>query len=262
MTLKGITFQRDKNICICYIDELSEELKTLIKEELTFICHGRNLVDTDQSNYYSYRDTIKDFLVRYNKKTEETKKGMIAEFITHLLIKNFFTDIQTISRFFNKEETSIKKGFDLTYLSIDGSSVWYGEVKSGELNSSQNPDSKSKDLLNKSKNDIKEKLSGKRKTLWDNAILDAATTIGSENVYSIQNLLRADFKEAEVGVKKNAILVSVLFHDVNSKFSKKNIEEHFHKINSEKLFSNLMLFSIQKSTYSKIENFLNQESSI
>ncbi len=264
MAINGVNIKQEQNYVVCYIDTFSDELKDLIRAELNYICHGRNIVDEDTLSYYSYQRTLKDFLGRYNKKETNTKKGMMGEFIAHLVINKALVNLQAVSIFFNKEEASIKKGFDLTYIDTDGTAIWYGEVKSGEPNSVTAPDNKNKQLLGMAKKSIKKNLSGQRRSLWDNVIGDAALTFASEKRIKVQDLLKRDIQGIETGtaIKKNAILVSVLFHDVQNKINPESIEKYLLKITSQQIFSDVVLFSIQKSTYSKIEEFLRNEISV
>ncbi|MTB65395.1 hypothetical protein GKR48_00830 [Providencia sp. wls1943] len=62
---------------------------------------------------YRYAPTLQAFLERYENTSENTKKGMIGELLSHIIINEFFDNFEIASPFFNLEEKSIKK--DLTY---------------------------------------------------------------------------------------------------------------------------------------------------
>ena len=112
--ISGITLNKDieNGVYICYIKEFSEELKLKIREMLGSIWHGA--VDSDERKQFNYKNTIKRFLERYNPKTDKTKKGMIGELLTHLLIPQYI-NLNALSIMKNKEENSIRKGFDIVY---------------------------------------------------------------------------------------------------------------------------------------------------
>ena len=116
-------------------------------------------------------------------------------------------------------------------------------------------------MLQNAKNDLKSKLSKKRLTLWDSVMIDAGLSFASEEALKIKKLLREDVQELEKDplIKKNAILISVLFHNTNQKINPDSVKEYLEKINNELIFSDIIIFSIQKSTYKKIEEFLNKE---
>lgn len=85
-------------------------------------------VDSLERPQFTYKHTIKRFLERYELK-KTIQKGMIGELLTHLLIPQYI-DFNAISIMKNKEENSIRKGFDIVYTD-DNNSIWYCEVKSG-----------------------------------------------------------------------------------------------------------------------------------
>jgi hypothetical protein len=262
MSIDGITIHQEDNYIVCYIDNFSDELKELIRNELTIICHGKSIVQEDTLNFYSYPKTLKDFLSRYNNKTTKIKKGMLGEFIAHLIIDKVLPELEAISIFFNKEELSIKKGFDLNYVNSKAGSIWYGEVKAGELNGQTTPDRINKKLLGKAKDGLIEFLSGGRPNLWDSVIIDAGLSFKSPKSKKVQDLLRNDIRAIEdnPSIKKNSILISVLFHNSQNRITSDSVKQHLADITAENVFLEVIVFSIQKSTYTKIEEFLIAES--
>ncbi|MES3004872.1 MAG: Hachiman antiphage defense system protein HamA [Patescibacteria group bacterium] len=261
MPVSGIRVTKEDGYVICHIDNFSDELKELIRAELTSICHGKNEVEENHLDRHSYKKTLTEFLLRYDGKQSETKKGMVGEFIAHLIINKVLPNLQTISIFFNKEELSIRKGFDLTYVDIEGNTVWYGEVKSGELGTVSTPDHKNTYLLGLAKVDVADKLSGVRPNLWNSVIIDAGLTFAIGKSKKVKELLDGDIREIQevAGTKRNAILISVLFHDVQNQVTAQSVKDYLLSVYVEDRFSGVILFSIQKTTYSKIEDFLRQE---
>lgn len=259
----GITFEEDteNSVYICYIENFSDELKIKIREMLSSIWHGA--VDSTERAQFNYKNTIKRFLERYNPKTASTKKGMIGELLSHLLIPQYI-DLSAISIMKNKEENSIRKGFDIVYTNQENS-IWYCEVKSGgDTNNSEDIDAKNKELLNKAKTDIQSHSSGDRATLWDSVLIDVNSTIFNKNKkINIKKLLDKHHPDtANRNLDRNVILSSVLYKKLDTKISSNNLKTYKSNIDTENIFVGLIVFSIQKETYTKIENFLTEESNI
>ena len=61
---------------------------------------------------------------------------MVGELLFHVLMSIENEYIAT-SAFFNLEERSFKKGFDLSFFSVENQELWIAEVKSGEKKKSQ-----------------------------------------------------------------------------------------------------------------------------
>ena len=83
--INGVSIEQKKFVTVCRIDNFSDELKSEIRDRLTAICHGPDSV-MRKSVYTSYKNTLKEFNKRYITKTEKTKKGMIGELLTHILL--------------------------------------------------------------------------------------------------------------------------------------------------------------------------------
>lgn len=112
--ISGITKEDCSDYIIYFIEELSDELKQEIRNRLVAVCHG---ADQAQSSLkiYSYRETVKEFVKRYktNKDaSEDRKKGMIGELLVHIILE-LEGRFLTASPFFNMEERSFKKGYDV-----------------------------------------------------------------------------------------------------------------------------------------------------
>lgn len=255
--ISGISFYENSNdnVYICYVEEFTDDLKQKIIEMLSSIWHG--LVDSVERPQFNYNTTVKRFLERYKTKTPDTKKGMIGELLTHLLVP-IYINLNAISIMKNKEENSIRKGFDIVYTD-ENNSIWYCEVKSGgDTNTTENIDVKNINLLNKAKEDIVEHSLGNRATLWDSVLIDVNSTIfNTEKKLDIKKLLDEDHPDSENrNLNRNIILSSVLYKNLSTKVCPENLKNYKLSIDSERIFVGLVVFSIQKETYSRIENFL------
>ena len=104
-------------IHIIQIEELNEKWKGFIKEDFSSIC-----LNWDKEEIES---VLKRFWQSYEKKDDNTKKGMIAEFFAHLYLRNELKFEQK-SLFSNLEENSIKKGFDGVYQDTENK-IWIME---------------------------------------------------------------------------------------------------------------------------------------
>jgi len=78
----------------------------------------------------------------------------------------------------------------------------------------------------------------------------------------VKDLLINDIRaiEANPSIKKNSILISVLFHNSQNRITSDSVKQHLADITAENVFLEVIVFSIQKSTYTKIEEFLIAES--
>ena len=128
--IDGVKIIENSNYSIFYIENFSDEFKQIIREQLQGIWSGFSKADS-LPEYYSYKNTLKSFLERYGSKSNEIKKGMIGELLSHILLNFQDNNLTSLSILKNKEEKSIKKGFDIIYCHIAENKLWYSEVKSG-----------------------------------------------------------------------------------------------------------------------------------
>jgi hypothetical protein len=252
-----------KNAAVFFINDISEELKTIIRDNFSKISYGDAQVSDDEIGYYDYKRTLKSFLENYDKKngSPDLQKGMIGELLSNILIRNYKDSLECISVYFNKEENHIKKGYDIAYYDSDFNCIRYSEVKSGEKNAKETADIKTDNLLEKSKKDIITKFNDVRKKLWDSALVDARLVISNQTKLKfINNILKKDQINNEKDERKySVILISVLFSDINDKLNYTQVIDFLTKVNKEGLFENVMVFSIQKNTYEKVSDFLRSE---
>jgi len=261
--MDGVTFQESESgALVCHIESLSDELKGNISKRLSEICYGAAKA-ASQSEVYAYKLTLKEFLKRYESKTDKIKKGMVGELLTHVLLMHFVEKYSSINPYFNMEEESIKKAFDLVLRDSDTGELWYSEVKSGEVNN-QTSIEKTKSLLSTAKSELKEKLNSSRHALWENAINGAIISIQSAKLKGeIQKILEecnlAAVNENSKSKDHNAIVISVLYRDLDDSIEVEAIDEKHKRMVKKNEFKGLLTFAVQKETYQAVVNFLSEE---
>lgn len=262
--MDGIYVERKANYAVCHIEYFSDELKNLIRKNLSSICHGAFVVGKSQS-MYSYKATLGSFVERYEKKPEKTKIGMIGEFLSHILIADLFDGFSISSALFNLEENSIKKGFDLILYESESKDVWITEVKSGCLHENKDHDETTTVLLNKAKADLKKRLDEQKIRYWTNAINSVRCAIADSSDYKdilvsiLEDNGNAAAEKKASASNKSVVLISNLFDNFNKKVSTTPAEKVIKAINKKKVFKNVMVLSIHKNTYHKIYDFIKSE---
>lgn len=265
-SISGVVFERKDEYAICHVDSFSDELKELIRTNLTAICHGAYLSSFEDEPLYCYESTLESFIDRYKTKTEETKKGMIGEFLSHILITNYFDEFDIVSPFFNLEEKSIKKGFDVLLCNQEDNSLWITEVKSGGLHQNKDCDQTSRVLLNSAKADLNKRLNDSETMYWYNATNSVNCTLSGETDYKdvLLKIIRTEGGNASKGDAtshdNNVVLVSVLFSTLEEKITSESVKKFLDSITEKALFSRTIVFSMQKETYSKVADFILSES--
>lgn len=260
-SLNGLEIDVTDDFAVCHIEQFTNEIKKLIRKHLSNICHGKELVSKGLG-LHTYKNTLREFKKRYDCKTDLIKKGMIGELLTHMLIHEFFEEFDVLSPFFNMEEKSQRKGFDLILVSKDDENVWITEVKSGEIAKTGCPNKTTKGFLQNAKRDLKKRLNQSEDTFWLNAINTVNSVVNDCNDYKDVVIKILD-EEGQLALDEmadsknnNVILTSVLFHRTNNLFDSGVPEEISKSIKKENLFNKVIAFSIQKGTYKKIESFL------
>jgi hypothetical protein len=261
MTIDGLHIEKDGSQMVVFVERFSKELQDLIRNQLAGIFHGFSEVD-DLPDFYSYPQTLQSFLDRYNTKSDKTQKGMIGELLAHVLIGALFKKLDCLSVFKNKEERSIKKGFDIIYYHKTSKDLWYTEVKSGSSsNKKVQSDAYNLKLLKRSRDGILEMFESKRNELWQSAIIDVMLVVEHAKRKKMKELLSKDAPDEKKGDKeRNVILVSVLYHKLTERMTMQEIVAYHNSIVKEKIFENAVLFCIQKATYDKVAKFLLVES--
>jgi hypothetical protein len=175
MPIKGIRTIDKINYSIFYVDSFSVALKKIIRKQLQGIYNGFALIDS-VPEFYSYKNTLKSFLDRYNDKTDKIKKGMIGELLAHILLNQQKNNLTSLSILKNKEERSIKKGFDIIYFNTIKNQLWYSEVKAGKSTKYKSTPY-NETLLNRAKKGISVMIDEKRNSLWESALIDVELVI-------------------------------------------------------------------------------------
>ena len=265
--LPGVTKEDYSDYILYYIDSLSDELKQEIRSRLVAICHGADQAKSSRK-IYSYKETIKEFIKRYQSKkntSEERQKGMIGEVLIHVIleIEGRFT---AASPFFNMEECSFKKGYDIALLEKDTNELWIAEVKSGELQKNQkNASSAMVGLINTAKNDLKERLTDPNTTLWLNALNAARVSMSNSNHQkdAVLKLLEQCADNVVDGVNSsnsfNVVLSSTLFHPMTDRVQAIKVAKKHEKVIAENLFRKVFIVAVQKGTFEAVYAFLESE---
>lgn len=195
---------------------VSDEFQTHLRERLAAYCYGATVAGED-SEFYSFDRTMEEFLERFEPKPRATKIGMAGELLTHILMPVIYPDLSVASVYFNKEERSIKKGFDLTFFDPTGASVWYGEVKSGEVADPAMADDKASDLIGLAESSLATMLDdATHLSRWDAALIDTRLTLESGEASTLRQLFQTDSITIRSGKKiaKRAILASAVMHEL------------------------------------------------
>lgn len=263
--IDGVKFIKTKEYAYCNIEYFSDELKSIIRAHLAEICHGTGKASTGRI-MYSYEMTIKEFLNRYEKKTTKIKKGLIGELLTHIIISEMFPEYRVISPYFNLEERSIKKGFDIVLASKKANyELFVTEVKAGEVHKGKTSDETMNDLIGLAKNDLLSRLSDENTSLWHNAINGAQSALDRNDDYknAIIEVLEDMGDKSVVGQVNNkdinVFLTGVLFANFSDRASETNTKRKLNAIAKEGKFQSVFGLSIQKETFVKVYNFLKNE---
>lgn len=250
---------------------LSDELKHCIRDWLSKICFIES-ADSNARPAYSYKNALKHFIHLYdavnlkNKtKTENRKKGLVGELLVHVLLLEYYKDYSVNSAFFNLEEHSYKKGFDVVLSNKLTNEIWILENKSGELLKNKNADETIKNLMTVGKKDLKDRISENNDLLWQNAVHHAKVYLNDLNSEkkAVVKLLEDN---ADLAVEKklkcsdiNVMISGVLFHDTSALFSEDAIKKKAEDYIKKNEFKAIHLIAFQKNTYSAIVDFLRSE---
>ncbi len=263
MPINGVRTIENNNYSIFYIDTFSDELKQIIRDQLKGIWSGFSEADS-LPEFYSYKKTLESFLDRYNPKSDDTKKGMIGELLSHILLNHQDNQLTSLSILKNKEERSIKKGFDIIYCHISENKLWYSEVKSGKSETgSEGSTGYNIVLLNRAKVGIGKMISERRNSLWESALYDVTAMINeSEGRFNLKQLLSNDSPSRNPNQKKNVILISTLYHDLADSIDELSVAQFLTDTSAENIFESVIIISIQKNTFETVANFLTNELTI
>lgn len=190
---------------------------------------------------------------------------MIGELLVHVIL-----DIEgrfiAASPFFNMEERSFKKGFDVALFDENTNELWIAEVKSGEKQLRQ-PTASSAivGLINTAKNDLDKRLNEENTNLWLNAINAAKLSMsgsGQQKNAVVKLLVQyADdaVESNSLSQEFNVVLAGVLFHPMSEHMEASKVGQKHTRVVNEKLFRKVFIMAIQKETFEAVYNFLESE---
>lgn len=264
VVVPGIEIKKNDKYLIAMISELSDELKKIIRERFSAICHGEQCSLMNAGNY-TYAHTVEEFLIRIKTKRTRVKTGMLGELIVHVLTGIVYPGYKTIVPYFNLEERNIKKGFDSVIYSAD-IGIWAYEVKSSKKETLKGSvDGKIKSLIQIAHSDLSKKLKEQDDTsrLWGNAMNGLQVACGhlTDEKDVLQRIILKHQEEArtpECGPERhNVILSSVLMSGEELEISRKCVEEKHEEY--EGTYNELMIFAIHKSIMIDLLDFFQQE---
>lgn len=228
-----------------FIEDIDyNEIEFMVRDNLIGLCWG-----TENEEYYEINDVIDEFLDRFFRKDEKQQYGYIGEFLYYLYVLKNDEIISPVSLFFNQEEKSFKKGFDL--LGFDGNELWYSEVKSG--NKKDNDiDYYNMERLNTAYSDIKDKLKyiNRNTNYWDSAKSNICKIKAKGIVSERKNIIEILTNDRGKEEIKNIIIVSVVFDDSNEILDIEKIKRKYEQLKSNK--ENITIVCIRKKTIDKI----------
>lgn len=252
--MNGVIERKFGENIILEIRCLSDELKRKIKDQLAEICHGEYAL-TSGLRYHTYDETLKE-LVNYripNRKNGAI--GAVGELLLNVLIREF-TDMKIVSPFFNLEERSVKKGFDI--IAVDSNQdLWIIESKAGRLgvNLTTSTD-KVCERLKVARNDLDKRLNEDNSQLWLNAINSVRTALDDNSEKrTIVAILDENSSSAESD-DKNVVLGGTVFSVFDSVIDEVKLGDLYKTILDSGKFSKLRLIAIQKATYQAIIHYL------
>ncbi|WP_145951179.1 hypothetical protein [Micrococcus luteus] len=213
--MDGIEVERVQGATVVIVREISDEFRIHVRDRLAEYCYGAAVVCED-TEFYSFEKTVSEFLERYEPKPDMTRLGMAGELIVHVLMPVLHEDLTSAAVYFNKEERSIKKGFDLTFLGSTESAIWYGEVKSGEVADGTSADEKAEALIDIAASSLFSMLDDiSSLSRWDAALIDAGLTLELGLAQTARKLLRSDSTTVRKGgsLTKRVILAGAVMHE-------------------------------------------------
>lgn len=265
--ISGITKDEYPNYALYFIEGLTDELKLEIRKRLVAICYGADQAQSI-SKIYSYKATVKEFVKRYKTSSEDykdRKKGMIGELLVHIVLELEGRFITT-SPFFNMEERSFKKGFDITLFNSSTDELWIVEVKSGMKQKNQaNSNSAIVALINTAKNDLKKRLNEQNTVLWHNAINAAKVSMDSSSsqknaVVKLLEQCADDAVDEQMSSDTfNVVLSGSLFHSLSERIEASKVGKKYADVVKSDLFNKVFVMAIQKETFEAVYNFLESE---
>ena len=262
--IQGVRIKETDDYVIAMISELSEGLKTVLRDRFTAICRGEQNSLLNRGSY-TYKRTVEEFLKRIESKSEKIRTGMLGELIIHVLTGLNYPKYKTIVPYFNLEERSIKKGFDSVIYSPD-MGIWVYEVKSSRKNGSKvNIDSSTKSLIKTAHDDLSAKLAERDEStrIWDNAMNGFQVACGhfGDEKKILENIIldyQDDTQTEECSPNiHNVILSSVLISESDNEIGEDCVFDKHKEYKST--YRELLIFAVHKSVTVNLLDFFKQE---
>ena len=238
----------NQNILEIICNDKDEVLKKKLRELLVTICYGK---EQEELEIITFDETIEELNKRIERKTDDQKAGMIGELLFHLKSFEKLKNYSHISIYLNKEERSVKKGFDV--LLFDGEKVWYREVKSRENAQNENITDAHVSKIQEAITDVKGKFLSSNKNYWLTAKSNIANVKSNELKKQIADILT---KEINIQIEKNAIGVSAVFKKDVDNINKEKVKEVLNKEKDN--FKNIAAICISHQNYKKIIEMLKE----
>ncbi len=238
----------NQNILEIICNDEEETIKQKLKQLLVTICYGK---EQEELEIISFDETIEELNKRIERKTDEQKAGMIGELLFHLKSFEKLKNYSHISIYLNREERSVKKGFDV--LLFDGKKVWYTEVKSRENAQNDNITDSHVSKIQEAITDVKGKFSSNNKNYWLTAKSNIANVEEKELKKQIADILT---KEIDEQIEKNAIGVSAVFKKDIDNIDKKKVKEVLDREKNN--FKNIVAVCISHEDYKKMVKILKE----
>ena len=262
-SIPGVKILSSGQHTVAVVESFTDDLKQRLRDRLSHYCYGSIAVDARPS-YYSFSRTATEFLTRFNGQGPTTRIGMVGELLTHLLVEDVYHDLDNFSLFLNKEERSIKKGFDLTFFAHERQEIWYAEVKTTAASGiDANP--KARNLFARASSDLGEKLTAShRRSLWDAALGDAAQTLFGARQISVRELLQDDSVavESQLLTARGVVLAAAVIQPVTGSLGDLDLADLAARLNTlttHTAFDEVRFLAIQKGTIQKVIEFFEEE---
>jgi hypothetical protein len=257
----GIEVERVQGATLVIVRAISDDFRTHVRDRLAEYCYGATTVSED-TEYYSFEKTVTEFLERYDPKPRKTRLGMAGELIVHVLMPLLHAELTSAAVYFNKEERSIKKGFDLTFLGSSESAIWYGEVKSGEVGSGSSADDKAAALIDIAASSLSSMLDDvSLLSRWDAALIDTRLTLELGLAKSARELLRSDSETVRKGgpITKRVLLAGAVMHEFgHCTITAVGAEKIGETIASSGQFSEAKILVIQQDALEALIDYLRE----
>ena len=212
-SMDGIDLQKFGDVTQVIIEYLSDDLKKEIKENLTAYCNGASEARDDPLNV-TLQNTLEEFFRTFDSKDKNVQIGLAGELLVHVLFTRTLPNLTSACVYFNLEEHNVKKGFDLTLVDESNGTLWYGEVKSGELGKFTTADEKARERITEAASGLHKMFKGQsmNSKRWMKAKAEANSALCAPQRLKVKQLLGDDMSLAkrQGGLKPNAVLAGIV----------------------------------------------------